>query len=541
MRLHAGTARAGLLFLLLLSLPLALLPRAAGAMPAGQQDEPEQLLTVTVGAETRQLPVLLADPWPGVATIQPQVEARVEEAPPQVSLTLLTPGDSTENLALLLFLPQGVTLAQAPDLDEVGAEALDAARLTARPDHSWLLPPPTQPSEEPVPLLLRLTVDESYPAGAPLQLSLVDEQRLLQPPTPNPRQPSGSLFPQLGLDEAAAGSGSARLMVSFSASNEQRALLFSLPAGLTAETSDPGLTRLQAGEPALRPPAFAGEEVSGWWVEPSEAQAELFTFQLDVAPDFGLGEPLRVALVRQEPASWWTVSALAPAEMNQLEAARQEPTAATAAAASPTAGLEATSTVTPTLTATAPVTAAPTETAAAPPPIGQPTATTTGPEVEATPAPGPLASLRENTAILIVLGALLLGLLVLLLVFLLRPRPAPAPSAPAAARPVASSGQPYLTLAGNDRRFPVNVEPFTIGRAPDNSLSIDESFPNGSTVSRYHAAIYRQGGQYVIEDRNSQNGIWVNGRATAKNLLRDGWQVSVGGVDFVFHLPGASR
>ena len=74
----------------------------------------------------------------------------------------------------------------------------------------------------------------------------------------------------------------------------------------------------------------------------------------------------------------------------------------------------------------------------------------------------------------------------------------------------------------------------TIGRDPASNLPIDETFPGWQTVSRQHALISRHERGYVIEDLGSQNGVRVNGRLTPKNLLRNGWQVSVGGVTFRF-------
>ena len=93
----------------------------------------------------------------------------------------------------------------------------------------------------------------------------------------------------------------------------------------------------------------------------------------------------------------------------------------------------------------------------------------------------------------------------------------------------------YLQLEGDaPQSFAINETPFAIGRDPANNLPIDESFPGWQTVSRQHALISRHERGYVIEDLGSQNGVRVNGRLTPKNLLRNGWQVSIGGVAFRF-------
>ena len=58
----------------------------------------------------------------------------------------------------------------------------------------------------------------------------------------------------------------------------------------------------------------------------------------------------------------------------------------------------------------------------------------------------------------------------------------------------------------------------TIGRAADNVLVVDRA-----GVSRYHAQLRWDGGQFVLEDLNSKNGTWLNGeRLTAPHPLRHG-------------------
>lgn len=67
-------------------------------------------------------------------------------------------------------------------------------------------------------------------------------------------------------------------------------------------------------------------------------------------------------------------------------------------------------------------------------------------------------------------------------------------------------------------------EQITIGRGSDNDVVIPESF-----VSHHHAAIYRHGSQYIVEDLGSVNHTYVNdqeleGRAyiQAGDVLRIG-------------------
>jgi DNA-binding response OmpR family regulator len=68
------------------------------------------------------------------------------------------------------------------------------------------------------------------------------------------------------------------------------------------------------------------------------------------------------------------------------------------------------------------------------------------------------------------------------------------------------------------------TQPVTsIGRWEDNDVVVDDRW-----VSRYHAQIHRQGEQYVIEDLQSKNGTFVNGRRIATpTVLADGDEIQV--------------
>jgi len=85
---------------------------------------------------------------------------------------------------------------------------------------------------------------------------------------------------------------------------------------------------------------------------------------------------------------------------------------------------------------------------------------------------------------------------------------------------------------------PLRGELLTIGRAPENDVVIDADLPGADSVSRQHARIVFRDGLWIVEDLESQNGVYVNGRRTGRNLLQDGWVVSIGGVQFVFHSAG---
>ncbi len=96
----------------------------------------------------------------------------------------------------------------------------------------------------------------------------------------------------------------------------------------------------------------------------------------------------------------------------------------------------------------------------------------------------------------------------------------------------------YLELRdkSQSRRFPLTSESNTVGRAPDCDVVL--AFPQ---VSRYHARIYRQGEQFLIEDNKSVNGTFVNDQQVTSHLLRHGDRIKLGTVVVTFCNPLVSR
>ena len=86
--------------------------------------------------------------------------------------------------------------------------------------------------------------------------------------------------------------------------------------------------------------------------------------------------------------------------------------------------------------------------------------------------------------------------------------------------------------AAGDRRVPIDPTPFTIGRRDTNSLPL-----SGSEVSREHAEIVRVGDDWVLRDKQSRYGTFVNGTQVTEHTLKPGDQVRIGrggGADLVF-------
>jgi len=69
----------------------------------------------------------------------------------------------------------------------------------------------------------------------------------------------------------------------------------------------------------------------------------------------------------------------------------------------------------------------------------------------------------------------------------------------------------------------------TIGRLPDNTLVLDHP-----SVSSHHACVFTDGEQCIVEDLQSTNGTFVNGRRVGRRALRNGDVVLVGRNRIVF-------
>jgi len=90
---------------------------------------------------------------------------------------------------------------------------------------------------------------------------------------------------------------------------------------------------------------------------------------------------------------------------------------------------------------------------------------------------------------------------------------------------------------GHRTRVAIDPLPFRIGRQPESDLIIRDS-----RVSRAHARIVVEGGEYVIEDCASLHGTYVNGKRISRQALRNSDKIEFGAQDsyqLVFALDGA--
>jgi serine phosphatase RsbU (regulator of sigma subunit) len=96
--------------------------------------------------------------------------------------------------------------------------------------------------------------------------------------------------------------------------------------------------------------------------------------------------------------------------------------------------------------------------------------------------------------------------------------------------------QPNARLEVNDglgqRIVPINKELLCIGRRTESDLRLV-----GSDVSREHAEIVKQNGDWILRDKGSRYGTYVNGEAVTEHKLTHGDRVQFGrasGADVVF-------
>src|ERR1700759_2064685 len=84
--------------------------------------------------------------------------------------------------------------------------------------------------------------------------------------------------------------------------------------------------------------------------------------------------------------------------------------------------------------------------------------------------------------------------------------------------------------------YNMNKEGYTIGRLPDNDIRID----NGA-VSGHHSLIINILTDSFLEDLNSPNGTYVNGKLIKKHALQHGDVITVGHHQLRFAEHGQAR
>ena len=121
-------------------------------------------------------------------------------------------------------------------------------------------------------------------------------------------------------------------------------------------------------------------------------------------------------------------------------------------------------------------------------------------------------------------------------------RPTRAALLAAAAPPpdVVTETTPYLeTVSRIDEQleYVLSRPRVLIGTAPGSDIVIDSLFQGWQTVDPVHAELRRESEGFVLVDRGSGSGTFVNEMRTGENLLSDGDVIRVGDVQFVFRVP----
>ena len=89
---------------------------------------------------------------------------------------------------------------------------------------------------------------------------------------------------------------------------------------------------------------------------------------------------------------------------------------------------------------------------------------------------------------------------------------------------IAATRQPgeaalLIQAGGQQRRIEISNSPFTIGRAEECDATIADF-----KVSRQHAKVVSENGEYFIVDTESRHGTFVNGEKVLKQLRVKMWQ-----------------
>lgn len=91
---------------------------------------------------------------------------------------------------------------------------------------------------------------------------------------------------------------------------------------------------------------------------------------------------------------------------------------------------------------------------------------------------------------------------------------------------------PVLVARSDDRVYAIHHSPFSIGRALDNDIILDDR-----RVSRHHARLTLDGKAVQVADLGSANGTTVNGLPVTTGWLQEGDTLSVGGVELRLRRP----
>jgi len=96
--------------------------------------------------------------------------------------------------------------------------------------------------------------------------------------------------------------------------------------------------------------------------------------------------------------------------------------------------------------------------------------------------------------------------------------------------PPAAPPPPGAQLIVDGKRIvALGLEIFNVGRHPENDLVLGDMH-----VSRYHVQIRLRQGRYVLYDRHSRSGTYVNGQRVGEHILSPGDVIRIGDVSLLY-------
>jgi hypothetical protein len=122
----------------------------------------------------------------------------------------------------------------------------------------------------------------------------------------------------------------------------------------------------------------------------------------------------------------------------------------------------------------------------------------------------------------------------------LRPTRAALMAALAPPPDIVTDDMPYLeTLDRADEQleYVLSRPRVVMGTASSSDIVIDSSFTGWQSVSPTHAELRREEEGYLLVDKASQNGTFVNDTRTGESILAEGDTIRLGDVRFIFHIP----
>jgi HD-GYP domain-containing protein (c-di-GMP phosphodiesterase class II) len=93
-------------------------------------------------------------------------------------------------------------------------------------------------------------------------------------------------------------------------------------------------------------------------------------------------------------------------------------------------------------------------------------------------------------------------------------------------------------VRGPDRVEHVSIPdadmPYTVGRDQENKLHI-----RSTAVSRFHAVLFAENGEHFVQDMESTNGTFLNGRKVKRSKINPGDKVTIANIDIAIENPAS--